>query len=534
MKNPVMYVSAAIVLSLAVIGGLWPDAFGAVAQTLLLSTTLNFGWFYLLAVFGMITFLIGLALSRWGTIRLGRDDSRPEFSFFSWIAMLFSTGFGAGLVFWSVAEPMSHFLMPPFDTTEAQSAEAARQAMGYAFFHWGISQWSVFTIAGLGIGILQFRKERDGLVSTALEPVLGRRTPTKVAVDSLAVIATTMGVATSIGLGILQMNGGLDALFGVQASFPIQMALIAAMFVAYIISSISGLDKGMRWLSNLNLALCLILLVFVFCAGPTVFILDSFTLALGDYLSNFVQYSLRMTPYQGGTWVQDWTIFYWAWAIAWSPFIGAFVARVSRGRTIREFIIGVLIIPPMIACIWIVVFGGASLHQDLMLGGDIAEIVDQDVALALFALYRHLPLSEILSVVSILLIFIFLVTSADSATYILASMTTRGSLLPPTFAKVVWGVLMSAIAAVLLASGGLASLQTASLVSALPFTVLLVLIGVALVKLLHAEPIPIRQSDLRRYRRLMIAVSRMEEEKRVHPEPEPPPERSEQLESPKP
>lgn len=514
LRNPVLIIAGTVVLALAIIGALAPTRFGAVAQQLLLFTTTNFGWFLLLAVFAMIVFLIGLAISRYGAIRLGSDESRPEFGFFSWISMLFSTGFGAGLVFWGVAEPMSHFFATPFAGTEPLTVEAARVAMGYAFFHWGISQWAVFTVAGLAIGFLQFRKQRDGLVSTALEPVLGRKPATKVAVDSLAVIATVMGIATSVGLGVLQVNGGLNSVFGIANSFPVQLAVIAAMLVAYMASSATGLDKGIRWMSNLNLGLCIGLLLFVFIAGPTVFILNAFTLALGDYLTHFIQYSLRLQPYQGGTWVRDWTIFYWAWAIAWSPFVGAFVARVSRGRTLREFILGVLVVPPLIACIWIATFGGLALYEDLRHAAGIAQVVNNDVALALFAAYQSLPMPEVLSILSILLIFTFLVTSADSATYILASMTTGGSLVPPTAAKVIWGVLMSAIAAVLLASGGLSSLQTASLVSALPFTVLLLLMVVALVQLLRHEPIPIRPADLRRYRRLAQAAQR--EESRRH------------------
>nr|MBF0684168.1 BCCT family transporter [Pseudomonas sp.] len=453
-RNPVMLISASVVLLLAIVGAVVPAQFGTVAEAMLLFTTTNFGWFYLIAVFGMILFLIGLALSKYGSIRLGSDTSRPEFPFFTWVAMLFSTGFGAGLVFWGVAEPMSHFFTPPFENIEGESVEAARVAMGYSFFHWGISQWSVFTVVGLGIGLLQFRKERDGLVSTALEPVIGTRPVAKVAVDSLAVIATVMGIATSLGLGVLQVNGGLQSVFGLPTSFTVQFITILVMFGAYMLSAATGLDRGIRWLSNLNLALCLGLLLFVFFAGPTVLILNAFTLAMGDYITNFVQYSLRMTPYRGGTWVRDWTIFYWAWAIAWSPFVGAFVARVSRGRTIREFVIGVLVIPPAIACVWIATFGGMALYEDLRNAAGIAAIVDKDIALALFAAYEHLPLTDMLSVLSILLIFTFLVTSADSATYILASMTSHGTLTPSTRAKVIWGTLMAAIAAVLLAAGG--------------------------------------------------------------------------------
>jgi glycine betaine transporter len=506
--NTVFLVSAAVILLLVILGAVMPNRFGETAGALFGFTTVNFGWFYLLAVFVIILFLIGLAVSKYGAIRLGGDDDRPQFSFFTWIGMLFSAGFGAGLVFWGIAEPMSHFFSTPFSGVEGQTEQAARLAMGYSFFHWGVSQWSVFAIVGLVIGFLQFRKQKDGLVSTALEPVTGQNHVVKKTIDSLAVIATVMGIATSVGLGVLQMNGGINAVFGTGNSIGIQMMIILVIFVAYMLSSSTGLEKGIKYLSNLNLGLALGLLVFVFFAGPTVFILETFTLAIGDYLTHFVEYSLRMQPYVGGTWVRDWTIFYWAWAIAWSPFVGAFVARVSRGRTIREYIMGVMIIPPLIACIWIAAFGGTALWHDLNAGTGIAEAVNADFTSALFQTYEVLPLKTLLSVLSILLIFTFLVTSADSATYILASMTMNGSLNPPLFAKMVWGVLMSAIAAVLLYAGGLEALQTASLIAALPFTILLLMMMLAIGKLLRREPLPIRKADLRRFRKLEEAAKK--------------------------
>ncbi|WP_053361165.1 BCCT family transporter [Bacillus sp. FJAT-27251] len=508
--NTVFIVSTATLLLLVILGAAMPAKFGETAGNLYNYTTKNFGWFYLLAVFIMIVFLIGLALSKYGAIRLGGDGDRPQFSFFTWIGMLFSAGFGVGLVFWGVAEPMSHFFSTPYAGIEGQSNEAARLAMGYSFFHWGISQWSVFAIAGLAIAFLQYRKKKEGLVSTALEPVTGKNKAVKKTIDSFAVIATVMGLATSLGMGVLQMNGGMNAVFGTGNSMGIQMAIILVMFAAYMISSSTGLEKGIKYLSNLNLGLALGLLAFVFFAGPTVFILETFTLAMGDYLSSFITYSLRMQPYQGGSWVQEWTIFYWAWVIAWSPFVGAFIARVSKGRTIREFIIGVLIIPPLIACFWVAVFGGTALWHDLNAGTNIAEAVNADLTSALFQTYEVLPLKTLLSVLSILLIFTFLVTSADSATFILASMTMNGNPNPPLFAKMVWGVLMSAIAAVLLYAGGLEALQTASLVAALPFTVILLLMMFAIGKLLRREPLPIRKADLRRFRRLEEAAKKQE------------------------
>lgn len=500
--NPVFMISAIIILFLVILGAVLPGTFDRIANMLFDFTTTNFGWLYLIAVFILIVFLIGLAISKYGRIRLGGEGEKPEFPFFTWIGMLFSAGFGAGLVFWGIAEPLSHFFDTPFEGVIPQTEEAARVAMGYSFFHWGISQWSVFAIIGLIIGFLQFRKKGNGLISTAMEPISGEKPAVKNTIDTLAVIATVMGVATSVGLGVLQMNGGLNAVFGIDNSFGIQFIIIIAVFICYMISASTGLDKGISFLSNLNLVLALALLLFVLLVGPTVFILESFTLGLGDYISNFVQYSLRMQPYKGGTWVRDWTIFYWAWAIAWSPFVGAFVARVSRGRTIREYILGVMIIPPAIACLWIAAFGGSGLWFDLNQGAGISEAVNADITSALFKTFEFLPFTEILSVLSILLIFTFLVTSADSATYILSSMTTFGSLHPPKFAKMVWGVLIAAIAAVLLYAGGLEALQTASLISALPFTVILLLLMLAFVKLLKHEPLPIRKADLRRFRRL--------------------------------
>lgn len=500
-KNPVFIVSTIVILLLVLLGAFANEQFKSVSDNLFSFTTDNFGWFYLLAVFIITLFLIFISISKYGNIRLGADTDRPEFPFFTWIGMLFSAGFGAGLVFWGVAEPMSHFFTTPFGN-EAQTTAAARIAMGYSFFHWGVSQWSVFAIVGLVIGFLQFRKKKSGLVSTALEPITGSKPLVKNSIDSLAVIATVMGIATSLGLGVLQMNGGLNAVFGIENSFTVQLIIIGVMFGAYTLSSSTGLHKGIAYLSNLNLALALILMVFVFFAGPTVFIMETFTLALGDYITNFVQYSLRMEPYADGEWVRGWTIFYWAWAIAWSPFVGAFVARVSRGRTIREFVLGVLVIPPAIACVWIAVFGGTALFYDLNNGTGIAEAVDKDLTSALFQTFDVLPLTSIMSIAAILLIFTFLVTSADSATFILASMTSFGSLNPPTLFKLIWGVLMASIAAILLFSGGLEALRTASLISALPFTVLLLLMVWSFIKLIRNETPPIRKSELRQFKKM--------------------------------
>lgn len=479
-----------------------PEAFGNTANYLFNFSKEKFGWFYLLSVVIIIVFLIWLAASKYGSIRLGGDQEKPDYPFFTWLGMLFSAGIGVGLVFWGVAEPMSHFFNTPFAGVEAGTTEAARIAMGYSFFHWGLSQWAVFALVGLVIAFLQFRKKRDGLVSTALEPVTGKKSGVKNTIDILAVIATVMGIATSIGLGVLQMSGGLEKVAGLGNNILIQLVLLFIVFICYMISAMTGLDKGIRILSNFNLIIAIVFLVFVFTLGPTVFILDTFTLAIGDYITNFVQYSLRLQPYSEGIWVGEWTIFYWAWAIAWSPYVGAFIARVSKGRTIREFIVGVIVIPPLISCLWIAAFGGTALWFDLHENTGIAAAVNEDVSVALFQMFDQLPFSGLMSVLAILLILTFLVTSADSATYILASMTSRGSLNPSIAGKIVWGTLMAGIAGVLLYSGGLEALQTASLIAALPFTMLLLLLIVSMAKLLRKEPLPIRKADLRRYERL--------------------------------
>ncbi|PAV28275.1 glycine/betaine ABC transporter permease [Virgibacillus profundi] len=481
-KNPVFFISAIIVGLLVIIGAFLPEQFGAVAQALFDFTTINFGWFYLFAVFIIILFLVGISVSKYGKMRLGPSDSRPEYPFFTWIGMLFSAGFGVSLVFWSVAEPMSHFFVTPFPGVEAQSEEAARIAMGYSFFHWGISQWAVFAIAGLAIAFLQFRKNKSGLVSAAIEPVVGKNKAVANMVNILAVIATVMGVATTVGLSFIQLNGGLSSVFNIPNNIGVQVIIALVMLVAYMLSSVTGLDKGIKWLSNINLGLALLVMVIVFFLGPTVFILNTFVLGIGDYISNFVQYSLRLTPYAGGDWVYQWTIFYWAWAIAWSPFVGAFVARVSRGRTVREFVSGVMVVPPAIACVWIAVFGGTAVYSDLNNGTQIAEAVNDDVTVALFEALGVVPFTDILSIISILLIFTFMVTSADSATYILGSMTSKGSLNPALITKIIWGVLITAIALVLLFTGGLGALQTASLTAALPFTVILLIMIVSIFK----------------------------------------------------
>ncbi|CAM4174593.1 BCCT family transporter [Lederbergia lenta] len=489
-NNSVFWVSTVFITIVVLFGAIWPSKFEKGASAAFDFTTYAFGWFYLLAVLFFVLLLIFLALSKFGRIKLGPDGSKPDYPFFTWIGMLMSCGLGIGLVFWGVAEPMSHFFTSPFQGTDDLTRQAARTAMGYSFFHWGMSQWAIFAVVGLAVGFFQFRKNEDGLISTTIKPLIQKRrskNTIKKVIDTLAVIATVVGVATSLGLGIMQINGGLTNVFGFNNNIVTHLGIVAVMLVCYLLSSITGLDKGIKWLSNFNLALIFIVMLYVFITGPTVFILNTFTQGLGDYVTHFIEYSLRLSPYTGDTWVREWTIFYWAWTIAWSPFVGAFIGRVSRGRTIREFVMGVLIIPPLISLLWIAVFGGTALHMDLFKGTNIALDVNKDVTSALFSTFNQLPLSYPLSIMAIILIFTFLVTSADSASYILGSMTTNGMSTPPIIVRVIWGILIAAIAAVLTIASGLEGLQTASLVAALPFTVILVLMSISIISGIKKE-----------------------------------------------
>ena len=474
--------SALIVLLLVIVGASMPDAFGKAADTALTTASHYFGWLYLISVFGFVVFLIGLAFSRYGKIRLGAPYSEPEYTFFSWVSMLLAAGFGVGLVFYGLAEPVLHYLKPPYDDMPGPTPESARYAIQYSFFHWGISQWAGFSIVGLIIAYFQFRKRRSGLVSTVMEPVTDKlpapaRQPTSDALNIFAVVATVMGVATSLGLGVLQINGGLNQVFGIPDTTLWKFIILGVMCACYTLSSYSGLDKGIQWLSNINLALCLGLMGWVLFTGPTLFILNTIVVGLGDYIANFVTMSLRMNPFRetGEDWITSWTVFYWAWVIAWSPFVGTFVARISKGRTIREYVMGVLIVPPLLACGFIGVFGGAALHMELFgdAGGTLTGAVDENITSALFTFFDMMPFSMVLSVLAMCLIFVFLVTSADSASYIVAQMTDEGSLEPPLYKRLSWGLLISAICLTLIMAGGLKGLQTASLLAALPVLVIL-------------------------------------------------------------
>jgi len=503
------FLAAVIIVVAFVLWGLVaPSQLADSANHALAFSTEKFGWFYLLVTFGFLIFCFYLAFSRYGQIRLGADDEEPEYSTMTWFAMLFSAGMGIGLVFWGVAEPVSHYLNPPMDI-EAKTAEAARTAVRYSFFHWGLHPWAIYAVIALSLAYFQFRKGEKGLISSTFRPLLGKRIdgPWGKTIDTLSIIATAFGVATSLGLGTLQINGGLTHLFNLPGSLLVQISIIGIITVLYLLSATTGLDKGIKILSNTNLVLALLLLLFTLLLGPTSFIFDIFTTTLGSYLQNIVQMSMRLTPFTKGTWVGSWTLFYWAWWIAWAPFVGMFIARVSRGRTIKEFIIGVLLVPSLLSFLWFSVFGGTALQQEMFGKLPIGEAVSADITSALFITLESLPMGMILAFLATLLIITFFITSADSATFVLGMLSSNGNLNPSNKIKLTWGILQSLIAAVLLYSGGLQGLQTASIVAALPFAVIMVLMCVSLLKSLNGEDQARRRREKEIRRQLDILLN---------------------------
>ncbi|WP_282140171.1 glycine betaine uptake BCCT transporter [Cytobacillus oceanisediminis] len=458
----------------------------------------KFGWFYLLSASIFLIFSILLAFSKYGNIRLGKDADRPEYSYLSWFAMLFSAGMGIGLVFWGVSEPMYHFYAPPF--LEGQTPEAARAAMRYSFFHWGLHPWAIYTVIGLALAYFQFRKGAPGVISSILRPILGSKVdgPLGVLIDFIAVFATVFGVATSLGLGAIQISGGLSGIFdSIGNNFNTQLIIIVIVTVLFMFSAQTGLNKGIKYLSNLNIILAISLLLFLLFVGPSNFIMDLFTTTIGAYLQNLPSMSFRLSPFdQELTWFQDWTIFYWAWWIAWAPFVGTFIARISRGRTIREFVIGVLAVPTLFGALWFSVFGGTGIYLEFFEAKPIMETIEQQgMEVALFTVFDNFPFSTVLSSMAIFLISTFFITSADSATFVLGMQTTNGSLNPPGKVKFVWGIIQSASAAILLWTGGLEALQRASIIAALPFTIIMLLIVVSLVKSFKEEDILKKTAD---------------------------------------
>ncbi len=447
----------------------------------------NFGWFLVISVNLYLFAMLFIAFSRYGEIRLGGKNAVPDFSRLSWFSMLFSAGMGIGILFWSVAEPIHHFIKPPYGGTDPISA--AGTAMKTTFLHWGLHPWGVYALVGMALAFFAFNRKLPLAIRSIFYPLLGDKVHGRWGdlIDVMAVLATLFGLATSLGFGVQQVNAGLNHLFGVPDHAAVQVLLVAVITLIATLSVASGLDQGVKRLSEININLGGILLLFILIMGPSVFILDSYIQNIGNYLKDFFEISFWTESYQDSTWQNSWTVFYWAWWISWSPFVGMFIARISRGRTVREFVLSVLIIPTLLTFLWITAFGGSALFIEMKNAGGIAGPVQENVAVAIYFLLEQFPLSWIANFAAIILVVSFFVTSSDSGSLVVDAFTSGGKLNSPVTQRIFWATLQGAVAAVLLLGGGLGALQTASITTGLPFAGLLIIMAYSLWKGLKNE-----------------------------------------------
>jgi len=489
-------------------GGFATDSLAALTAGALEWLIVNLGWFFVLSATGFVAFALYLAFSRFGRVPLGADDEEPEFRTVSWIAMMFSAGMGIGLMFFGVSEPLSHFLSPPPNTVPlapgipeaAAEAAAIRTAMATTLFHWTLHPWSIYAVAGLAIAYSVFRKGRKQLISSVFAPLLGEEragSPAAKLIDILALFATLFGSAASLGIGTLQIRTGMIEAGWIEgASIGVLVLIIVVLTICFIASAVSGVARGIQYLSNINMVLAVLLAVFVFLVGPTVFMLNLVPTSIGSYLSDFGLMASRSGATGGDTmsrWLQSWTIFYWAWWISWTPFVGMFIARISRGRTIRQFVGGVLLVPSVISVLWFSIFGGAAI--DLARAG--VAVAEGGAEAQTFNVLAELPFTEITSVIVMLLVAIFFVSGADAASVVMGTLSQRGSLAPSRWVVIFWGAATGAVAAVMLAIGGSAALsgiQNLTFIAALPFTVVMVAMCFALMRDLLQDPVILREN----------------------------------------
>ncbi|WP_264289815.1 BCCT family transporter [Duffyella gerundensis] len=473
---PVFYSSAILIFIIVAFAAVFPELADRQLSALQSGIFANASWFYILTVALILMSVAYLGMSRFGDIKLGPDHSEPDFSYVSWFAMLFSAGMGIGLMFFGVAEPVMHYMAPPSDTPE--SVQAAKEALRITFFHWGLHAWSIYAIVALILAFFSYRHGLPLTLRSALYPIIGDKIygPIGHAVDVFAVIGTVLGVATSLGYGVLQVNAGLNHLFGLPVNETVQVILIVVITGLATLSVVSGLDKGIRILSEINLTLAVLLLVLVGAMGPTVLLLKSFVENTGGYLSEIVNKTFNLYAYEpkSSKWLGGWTLFYWGWWLAWSPFVGMFIARVSRGRTIREFVTGVLFVPAGFTLLWMTFFGNSAIWLIMSQGArDLAETVQSDQTLALFNFLEHFPFSSVLSFIAMAMVVVFFVTSADSGAMVVDTLASGGTDNTPVWQRIFWASMMGVVAIVLLLAGGMKALQTVTIASALPFAVIL-------------------------------------------------------------
>ncbi|TVP72320.1 MAG: BCCT family transporter [Nitriliruptor sp.] len=486
--HPVVFpVSAGLTVGFVVFAGVFTDTAGRLFTPLQVFITTQFGWFMIAGVASMLAFSLYLAIGPYAKVKLGPDDSEPDYSTLSWFAMLFSAGMGIGLLYYGVAEPLTHYLEPPRGVAP-ESQAAAQQAMNITFHHYGFSPWAVYAVLGLGLAYFGFRRDLPLTMRSLFQPLLGERIHGGLghAIDTLAVLGTVFGVATSLGFGVMQINAGMATVFGWDLSTRNQMILIAVITLAATASVAAGLDSGIQRISQVNINLAALLLVFVFLAGPTTLLLSAYVENVGHYVQTLIDTLLWSGTYEGSEWLSDWTLFYWAWWISWSPFVGMFIARISRGRTIREFVLGVLLVPTMVSFLWFTVFGNTAIELERA-GAGLGAVVQEDFSSALFALLDQFPLATVTSVVTTLVVGLFFVTSSDSGSFVVDMLTSGGSTNTPVQTRVFWAVSEGAVAAALLLSGGLAALQAAAISTGLPFLLVLLLASWSLLKGLREE-----------------------------------------------
>lgn len=474
-----VFVPAATIMLLLVIGtAINPEAAGELFSKVLAFTTDTFGWFYMLAVAIFLMFIIALAFSPYGSIKLGPDHAEAEYKFLEWFAMLFSAGYGIALLFYGVAEPVLHFASPPLSTP--QTIAAAKEAMQIAYFHWGFHIWAIYGVVGLSLAYFSFRHGLPLSVRSTLYPLIGDKIhgPIGHTVDVFAIVGTMFGIATSLGLSVAQINAGLNYLLPntVPVSTTVQVIIIALVTAAALVSVLAGMDKGVKRLSILNMVLATALMLFVFVVGPSVFILNAFMENTGSYLGNIVERTFSLQAYQSSDWIGSWTLFIFAWTIAWAPFVGLFIAKISRGRTIREFIVGVMLVPTIFTFFWFAVFGDTALNMIMIQGYEsLITEVQNNQAIALFKLLENLPFTQVVSVLAVVLIITFFITSSDSGSLVIDSLAAGGRSDTPAWQRTFWVLILGVVASALLLAGGLQALQTAAIVSALPFTIIILI-----------------------------------------------------------
>lgn len=502
--SPIMSWGAALlVLAFVVFTIADPEYAGAIYNRANNFITVNLGWYYIGFLSSFLFFCVWLACSRFGKLRLGKDSDRPEFSDFTWFSMLFGAGIGTGILFWSIAEPIYHYQSNPFLAAgQAMTAEAAQVAMRITIFHWGLHGWAIFAVVGLMLAYFSYRKGLPLSIRSSLYPLIGDRIygPIGHAADLLAVLGTVFGIATSLGMGAQQTNTGMAYLLGWEVSVTNQIILIAVITVIATASVMTGLGKGIRILSELNMHLTAVTLSLFVVLGPTAYLLGSIFTNIGDYLAHAVPMGLWVDPDPKHTWQGAWTVFYWGWWIAWAPFVGIFVARISKGRTIREFILGVLLAPTLLSAIWITVFGNSAMFVELFGTGGIKAAVNEDITMALFKTVELMHLGNIpgLLVSSIcgIMLWTYFITAGDAATLVIATLAAMGNEHPPAKYRLFWGLSLGAVAAVLLLAGGLKALQTASVVAALPFSLVIILAAVGFLKALRQETLGVSSSAM--------------------------------------